>query len=171
MILSNRLLNRLSEREGGFVNNPYDRGGPTKYGITLNTLSNWRGYTVTVEEIKKLDKKEANEIYNQEYWIKPGFNTLEGDERVIELLFDSAVHHGPSNAIKMLQEALQLKTDGIIGPRTRQAVKLHSNNEVLAKMIGARLRFIARIVRRDPSQTEFILGWSNRLIGFLNMIN
>lgn len=169
-MLSNKLLNRLSEREGGYVDNPYDRGGPTKYGITLNTLSKWRGYTVSKEDIKELTKKEANEIYNEEYWIKPGFNTLEGDERVIELLFDSAVHHGASNAIKMLQEALHLKKDGIIGPRTRNAVKWHSDNEVLAKMIGARLRFMARIVANDPSQSEFILGWSNRLIGFLNMI-
>jgi|GEM_PF-4548155 len=50
------LIDRLIDREGGFVDHPADRGGPTKYGITLRTLSKWRGYPCSREDVEAMPR-------------------------------------------------------------------------------------------------------------------
>ncbi|EGR3179102.1 peptidoglycan-binding protein, partial [Vibrio parahaemolyticus] len=78
--------------------------------------------------------------------------------------FDSAVQHGATNAIRMLQEISGTKPDGKVGPNTRAAV--HSGDvEYLCARYGLRrARFYARILKNNYSQTAFIEGWHNRLV-------
>jgi lysozyme family protein len=58
----------LLAHEGGFVNHPKDPGGATNMGITIGTLSAWRGNRVTVEAVRDLTKDEALRIYRRQYW-------------------------------------------------------------------------------------------------------
>jgi len=74
-VMVESLIDDIIRREGGFVNHPADRGGPTKYGITAKTLGNWRqlGWLATSDEVATLTESEAREIYRHRYILAPGF--------------------------------------------------------------------------------------------------
>ena len=63
-------LARILSHEGGYVDHPLDKGAPTHHGITLATLAEWRGHSVTADDVRRLTVEEAKEIYRQRY-IKP----------------------------------------------------------------------------------------------------
>lgn len=174
-----RTIVRIIDREGGFTDNPADRGGATNFGITLVTLAAWRhskGRAVTTtEDVRNLTISEAMEIYRWEYVEKPGFLTIE-DPELFDLVVDSGVNHGPDRAAKFLQEALGVKADGDIGPKTRGALARSWIPQVYRDVIAARLRFYGRFISKDrtdadrdgiPDATEFASGWLNRLSEFV----
>jgi lysozyme family protein len=101
------IIDDIIRREGGFVNHPNDRGGPTKYGITAKTLGSWRqlGRVATRSEVAALIKAEAREIYRQRYIVAPGFDAIT-HAALQALLVDAGVHSGPRRAVRWLQEAL-----------------------------------------------------------------
>ena len=114
------LLDEVIAREGGFVHQPADRGGPTKYGITQATLSEWLGRPATVEEIRQLDEETAREIYVARYLAGPRIDTL--PSAIVGQVFDMAVNLGVRRAVRILQEVLGLAglrvdVDGVIGPQ------------------------------------------------------
>jgi len=158
------------EREGGYVDHPMDRGGPTNYGITQKTLSNWRNVEVTKDAVRGLKPHEAMDIYYSEYWLRPGFDHLPLHDDVVEMVFDMAVMAGPHRAVQTLQEAVGAKVDGLIGPKTRKAVTQMSQQEVAAQFMAARIERIGRIVADDPSQAVFAAGWNARLAKFVRAI-
>ena len=169
----NAMIEHIIDIEGGYVNHPNDRGGPTRYGVTQETLSQWRGYWVTAEEVAALDKEEARNIYKYKYFLNPKIDQLPGP---IQLqTFDCSINHGPSRAIKFIQKVCKahniayLKIDGINGPRTRLAADkaqkkmgIGFNNAIVEE----RLRFYYWIVDNDPSQEVFLDGWISRAEGF-----
>jgi len=175
-----RTLAKIIEREGVlFTDNPADRGGPTKFGITLARLSQWRrgkGLPVTTaEDVKALEATEALAIYRRDYIADPGFDAIE-DEALFDLVVDSGVNHGPGRAAMWLQEALGVRVDGQIGPVTKLAISRASASDIYRKMLYTRLRFYGRFISRDrtdadrdglPDAMEFASGWLNRLSEFV----
>lgn len=169
------MIKDVIEKEGGYVNNPADKGGPTNWGITLSTLEAWRDDNdLYSEDIRLLTKSEALEIYEDIYYLKPGINRL--DDRLQPIVFDMAVNHGPSKAIKLLQKAVamagfgQLNQDGIIGANTINA----SNKAIMRKqqqfinlICDVRKDFYRSIVKSNPSQSVFLAGWINRANSFI----
>lgn len=153
-------------REGGYVDHPADRGGPTKYGITMRTLAAWRGHPVTKEDIRNLTEDEAARIYEQRY-LKAGRLDRIADSQLQELVLDCAVHHGMTRAIRLLQQALGVADDGIFGPQTERALAQAEKGSLVARLVRRRCLFMAEIVRRDPTQAAFIVGWINRATSFL----
>lgn len=163
-----QLIDNLMIREGGYVNRKADRGGPTNMGITLNTLKRYRGgILVTAQDVAALTKEEARKIYRKFYWLDPGFNNLKLSDDLVELLFDSCVHHGEGNAVKMLQRAAGVKDDGQIGPTTQKVVEAYDDEALAARFVGERLMFIIRLVKRDPSQLANLGGWGERIREFI----
>jgi lysozyme family protein len=176
MTLIQKLIADVLKKEGGYVNHPADKGGATNYGITKATLSNYLGKSCTPDDVKAMTKATAADIYEHRYFIDTGIQNL--PEEIIPMLFDMAVNHGSSNAVKMLQLELAEfgdnsgagEADGIIGKRTIEAAK-HAiavnkklfNNELVAR----RLNFYRDIVRRNPSQKVFLNGWETRAKSFL----
>ena len=160
------IIDGIIKREGGYVNNPADRGGPTKFGITLDTLEAWRGRGVTQYDVEGLDEREARAIYESEYLVKPGFDKI---NRVPLRVFalDSAVQHGPATAIRWLQKVAGVPTDGILGPVSLQAINECDTNLLYRWMVAERCRFYGAIITKDPSQAAFAAGWSNRLAEFI----
>ena len=153
------LIDEVIEREGEkYTNHPHDKGGPTKYGITLATLSRYRKKQCTAKDVEELTRQEARAIYSSIY-VEP-FSFIV-DKNVHELLIDSAVNHGVGNAAKLLQRALGVKDDGAIGPKTKEAVKTAQG--LFAAIFAERLVFYGRIVKHNPSQSVFIEGWMNRM--------
>ena len=105
-----RALALVLVSEGGYVNNQNDPGGATKYGITIATLRNYRGRSVTVDNVRQLAADEAGQIYHRNYWAP-----VRGDDLpagVDYALFDFAVNSGPRKAAETLQECLSVTVDG-----------------------------------------------------------
>jgi lysozyme family protein len=159
-------LTDLIAREGGYVDDPLDAGGPTKFGITQATLSNWRGHQVTRDEIKALSVAEAKEIYKHRFLGDTGYSQID-DEWLRAMMLDAAANHGPQNATKMLQKALWVDPDGIFGSITLAAVNNAAPRKLWLQIFAARLSFYGRIVTNDPSQAKFAYGWMNRMGGIL----
>jgi lysozyme family protein len=137
------ILDAIILREGGFVDHPKDKGGPTKWGITLRTLAAWRQAPQTVDDVRKLSKEEAKEIYRERY-ISP----FEGEvpEEVFPQVVDIGVHHGVGTAKRMVE---RLKRE-----------KRLSNKGLLEE----RLDLMAEIVKSNPDQRAFLKGWLRRAL-------
>lgn len=156
------ILSEVIRREGGYVNHPADRGGPTKFGITLKTLRAWRSIpTLGPADVESLELTEALRIYRYMYFEQPGIDGL--PEYLWPFVVDAAVHHGAAGAIRMLQRALKLKDDGIIGPATLTGARVGDGRRMAALFVAQRARAFAEIVKRDQSQAVFVAGWLNRL--------
>lgn len=139
--------------EGSYVDHPNDPGGETKYGISKRSYPN--------VDIKNLTLDQAKAIYLKDFW-----NRLKCDEMpdiVRYPLFDAAVNSGVSQAVKWLQEAVNSKPDGIIGPNTLLAVKFQDSQVVTRKMIGKRLTFMTRL----NTWPTFGRGWAARIANIL----
>lgn len=163
----NELLDEIIEREGRtFTDHPEDRGGPTKFGITQQTLGNWLGRTATVDEVRNLDEHTAREIYKHLYVNQPGFNNI-ADEHLRALVVDSGVNHGVRRATRWLQQIIHADPDGFFGPKTKATLECHDPLYVWRKYLAKRIKFYGTIVSLDRSQAKFIRGWNRRAASFL----
>jgi len=160
------IINAIIEREGGFVDDPEDRGGATKYGITQDTLSRWLGRAATRDEVKSLTKTNAYDIYLHFYLLEPNFHEIR-NMHLRELLVDCGVNHGTSRAARWFQEAVGVERDGVIGPKTMGAYILLNENLVFYRVCAIRIKFYAGIVAHTPVQVKFLRGWINRATEFL----
>ncbi|MDP8250387.1 glycoside hydrolase family 108 protein [Pseudochrobactrum saccharolyticum] len=143
--------------EGGYVNNPKDPGGATKYGITHRTLAAHRGVaSVTPAQVKALSKEEATEIYRRSYWVQSGGDLL--PVGIDFMAFDYGVNSGPAQAVKSLQRVVGVTADGIVGGQTVAAVKAFKG-DLIAAYAAERLRFM-RTLKTWP---VFGRGWQKRV--------
>jgi lysozyme family protein len=160
--------------EGGFVDHPADRGGPTKFGITAAALGRWRnlGRDATPAEIQALTVPEARAIYREWYILNPGFNYSKSDKLRL-MLVDAGVLHGVSRAVRWLQEELGVVVDGVFGPISRQALDaldVSVQDRLARKILGHRLKAFADIVVKDHDQLVFLRGWIARAVELLNYV-
>jgi lysozyme family protein len=139
------ILDAILRREGGYVYDASDRGGCTNRGITLATLKDWRQRPTTCGDVKAMTESEARAIYTARY-LQPFAHE---DPAVKAQIVDIAVMSGVGRALTMLEVARR-------GPRP-----------LPVQLAVERLKFYARIVRDDPSQARFILGWVIRATEFL----
>lgn len=163
-----RVLGEIIRREGGYVNHPADRGGPTKYGITAQTLGDWRKLwrAATAEEVQQLTEAEARDIYRKRYITDPGLDQV-SHPALLHLLVDSAVHSGPKRAVRWLQGALGVKQDGFMSAETVMALAGADQGAIYGKVLGQRMRHLGRLITSDPKQAAFAAGWMNRLAEFV----
>jgi lysozyme family protein len=164
-MMAEDVITEVLRREGGYVDHPSDRGGPTNYGITLKTLAAWRGQPVTAEDVFALTEAEARDIYRREYVERPGLDQI-ADPLLRGLLVDYAVHSGPRRAIEELQRVAGVTVDGKLGPQTLSAVAVKGAESLRRGVLRARGRYLARLLS-DPSQRVFAGGWLNRLMEFV----
>lgn len=166
MLTDAKIIDALIEREGGFVDHPADRGGPTKFGITQRTLSRWRGRAASIAEVRELTEADAREIYRADYVRRPGFADIQ-DAALRGLLVDYGVHSGPRTAAMSLQMALGVAVDGAIGPQTLGALRGQRGAVVYRRVLAERFRRLGRIITDDHDQAAFAAGWMNRVAEFL----
>jgi lysozyme family protein len=160
--------------EGGFVDHPADRGGPTNFGITTSALGRWRklGRDATPEEVQSMTLTEARAIYQEWHIRAPGFNCTKSDKLRL-MLVDAGVLHGVSRAVRWLQEELGVVADGVLGPQSRQALDaldVSAQDRLARKVLGRRLKAVADIVVKDQSQLAFLRGWIARAVELLNYV-
>ncbi|HAV6207280.1 TPA: glycoside hydrolase family 108 protein [Acinetobacter baumannii] len=174
-------LDELIKREGGYVNNPADRGGATKYGIT-QSVARENGYR---GNMKDLPLDVAKVIYRKQYWIEPRFDQVNIiSSAVAEELLDTGVNCGTGFAKPLLQRALNLlnnqgkagyadlEVDGVYGSETLRALKTYlakrgkEGEKVLVRVLNIMQgqRYI-EICERNPKQEQFFYGWiANRVV-------
>lgn len=160
------ILDEIIRREGGFINHPSDTGGPTKYGITQRTLSQYRGVPASVDDVRNLTEDEARAIYTDRYIARPGFNRIL-NASLMGLIVDCGINHGRKRASKWLQKAVGVTQDGVLGPISIAAINDADGATLYRKVLAHRCRFFGRIITRDPSQAVFAAGWNARVAEFI----
>ena len=173
------LIDDVIDREGGYVNHPDDRGGPTRWGIT-EAVARAHGYRGAMAA---LPRTAAAEIYARVYWQRPGFDRVgERAPHVATELFDTGVNMGVGVATGFLQRALNalnrqgrdyadIAVDRRIGPITLAALSafLRARGErgetVLLRALEALqgARYI-ELAEERPANESFLYGWlANRI--------
>ena len=166
---NDEIIDGIIEHEGReYTNRPTDKGGPTKFGITLRTLRHWRSDPhLSAEDVAAMNEEEARAIYAHEYIEKPGFNLI-SYELLRTQLIDFGVTSGPDDAVKALQKVLGVAADGNIGPMTLAALRRYGMSRCNNLVLRHRCLHNARLVEKDPSQAVNIEGWTKRAFDFLN---
>lgn len=161
------LITGILEREGSaYTNDTIDRGGPTKFGITLKTLAAYHhDDSVSADEVQALTEGEARAIYADMYVERPGFNTIANDA-LRAMLVDWGVTSGPRTPIKALQTELGVIADGILGSLTAYKANAADQQSLYNEMLSDRAAFCNAIVAHDPTQARFIKGWLARVDSF-----
>ena len=159
-----KLIPIIKKWEGGYSNNPLDKGGPTMQGITLATYKKVFGYDKTAEDLKKITDIQWATIFKKYYW-----DICKADyilsQSVANILVDWVWMSGAS-VIKKVQKILSVPTDGIVGVNTLAAINTENPRELFDKIVKLRKSFYEDLIKRNPSQKVFLNGWMNRLNSF-----
>jgi len=172
-------------REGGYVDDPDDPGGPTKYGVTIHTMRRL-GIDLTGDgrvdskDVKRLSKAQATDIFITDYFTRPKIGAL---PRALQAtVFDMHVNAG-SNAIKILQRVLidmgeDIAVDGAIGPQTIKAAHRawRAAPKHLVDIYGiARRNYYYELADRRPASRKYARrrdggkgGWIARAEEFIS---
>jgi lysozyme family protein len=154
-------------REGGFVLHtvPGDRGGQTYAGIARNFHPRWPGWAF-VDRNETPPTEMVREFYRVEFWDRMRCGQLK--PRTASHLFDFGVNAGIRTAVRLAQVVAGATPDGVIGPRTVDALNAMDETEFEMAYTIAKISRYAEIVNRDRSQSKFLLGWVNRTLGALS---
>lgn len=175
-----QLIDAVIAREGGYSNNPADRGGATNWGVT-EAVARANGYD---GDMRSLPRATAVDIYRRLYWTRPGYDQVaQRMPRVAAELFDTGINMGTVTATEFLQRALNalnrgatdfrdMGIDGKIGPLTLAAIdgfkakRGAAGEAVLLKAIEALQgeRYIS-LAERRPANEAFLYGWLANRIG------
>lgn len=148
------LINTPANRKAvGYVNDPYDNGGETKFGVAKNANTDLN--------ITKLTWEQAKAAYYVRYWIAGKCDQL--SPRLAVLHFDGCVNHGVKRANMFLQRAVGVTDDGIIGPQTMSKVKAANVMQLLGSVCTQREQFYRAIVKNNPTQARYLNGWLRRI--------
>ena len=147
------IIEKVLEHEGGYVNDPKDLGGETKYGITKRFYPD--------VDIKNLTIEQAVEIYKKDYWDKNKVESL--PQNLWHIYFDMCVNMGKRTAVKVLQRAAvnkgrDIEVDGGLGPMTIGALK----GVELDRVRAFRVKYYVDLITARPEQEKFYLGWFRR---------
>jgi lysozyme family protein len=146
----------LVKHEGGYINHRADPGGESKYGISKRSYPQLDIAALTVDQ--------ARSIYRRDYWGPAGCDAVPDSLKLH--LFDCAVNSGVSTAVRMLQRCVGETVDGILGPRTLQAVQSMPAPRLLARFNGQRLALMADL----PTWPSFGRGWARRIAANLQEV-
>lgn len=177
---------KTNKLEGGYSNHPSDRGGETWAGISRKHFPGWAGWKI-IDSLKTASNFPRNlaghplleqykkEFYKREFWDKLRLSEIRNEAIAIKL-YDIAVNCGVSFSVRILQRTLNvanqkgkyypdLKVDGVIGPKTIDAVNKHPKPDVIFKCLNVlQGAHYIQITEARESNEDFLNGW------FLNRI-
>jgi lysozyme family protein len=145
------------KHEGGFVNHPRDPGGMTNLGVTKKVWEDFVGREVDEREMRALTPDVVKPLYKKNYWDK-----IKGDQLpsgVDYAAYDLAVNSGTGRAAKYLQQIAGVHADGVIGPKSMEAILACDPVETVDAICDMRLDFLQRL----PTWNTFGKGWGRRV--------
>ncbi|WP_425045499.1 holin-associated N-acetylmuramidase [Primorskyibacter sp. S87] len=180
-----QMAEEIVTREGGFVNDPDDPGGATRWGVTVHTMRRLGldldgDGLVEANDVRRLSRAKAVEIFLEHYFRRPRISEM--PVALQASLFDMQVNAG-TNAVKILQRLLcdmgyRVAVDGVIGPQTLQATRDASRPDpaALRDAYGvARRNYYFRLADRRPALRKYVRrrsggkgGWIRRAEEFLS---
>lgn len=146
-----RAILDVLKHEGGYVNDPADRGGATNFGLSQRTYP--------MIDMKQLTRDDAIAIYRRDFWQK---RYDEMPYQIAAKTFDMAVNMGIGQAHKLLQRAVGAVDDGIIGPKTLAMIDGMDADDVLRRITAEQKKFYAAVVHNRPTSSVFMAGWTHR---------
>ena len=180
--LAEKLVAEVISREGGYVNHPSDRGGPTNFGITEQT-ARANGYMGRMQD---LPRGTAESIYTRRYWTQPRLNDVAVlSPKIAAEMFDTGVNSGQSRAARFLQRALNLlnrqgrtygdiAVDGNTGDLTIHTLGTYlakagkDGEATLLKALECQQgEFYMKLAESSSSQEDFLNGWLRTRVGLL----
>ncbi len=179
------IAREIVAREGGYVNDPDDPGGATNHGVTVHTMRRLGldltgDGTIDAGDVRRLTRAEAERIFVQHYYKRPGIERLPTVLRAS--VFDMYVNAG-TNAVKILQRLLRqmgqdVAVDGVIGPQTAgaaDAAALAAPGHLADAYAIARRNYYLRLADRRPASRKFARtraggkgGWILRAEAFMS---
>jgi lysozyme family protein len=146
------------DHEGGYVNDPHDPGGETKYGVSKRSYPE--------EDIKSLTLDRAKHLYRRDFWNPACCDAMPPAIRyqLFDLAVNTSARGAPRQAIKLLQRAAgmpEAEIDGIVGPHTLMCVSSADPQTLLRRLQGQAIKFYTSI--RKETRDRYLAGWVNRL--------
>ena len=180
-----QMAEEIVAREGGYVNDPDDPGGATKFGVTIHTMRRL-GLDLTgdgrvdAEDVRRISREQAVEIFLNHYFLRPRIAEL--PEPLHSTVFDMYVNAG-GNAVKILQRLLNdmgeaVDVDGAIGPMTIAATArafAKAPDHMVDAYGIARRNYYFRIADNRPASRKYARsraggkgGWIKRAEEFIS---
>lgn len=167
MARAEKLIPFILKWEGGYVNDPLDKGGATNKGITIGTYRHFYGKDKGIEDLKTMSQAQWEKIFMAGYW-QPFKATHIKSQGIANICVDWAWASGATTAIRNVQKVLGVTIDGIVGDETLTAINRADSKGLFERIKAARIDFVEAIVRRTPSQKRFRKGWINRINDILH---
>ena len=160
-----KAFKRTIVHEGGYVDDPDDRGGETNFGISKRAYPD--------EDIKNLTLERAKDLYRRDYWHRQSCHLIDDEDIAMEL-FDTSVNMGVGRGGKIFQEALNLanrnerdyeniNVDGAVGPLTISTYRKSRNKRRLFNIMNfLQAEFYIELMRKNEVYEKYV-GWFDRI--------
>ena len=170
----NKAFLLILTNEGGYVNDPDDPGGETYKGIARKKQPDWVGWFI-IDGMKKqlnfpasLDSNqnlqaEIHRFYKAIFWDKVGGDNI-NDQDVANSIFDFAINSGVSTSVGLAQNVVGGSCDGVIGPKTIQAINNFQPDHFIAAFTVEKCRKYIAICKKRPDSRKYFFGWIDRAV-------
>jgi len=153
----------IFKSEAGFQSDPNDMGnklpdgraGCTNLGVTQAAWESYVGHPVTWNDMKALTAVKVTPFYKRKYW-----DAIRGDDLptgIDYMMFDFAINAGPGRAIKLLQEAVGEKADGILGPISMSTIKAMPVKQLIERFTDTKEKYY-----KSLDNPKYEKGWLAR---------
>jgi lysozyme family protein len=155
----NEAITFVLQQEGGYTLDPNDPGGETNFGISKKAYPN--------VDIKNLTAEQAKAIYKTDYWQACSCDDLPRAWAIA--VFDTGVNQGVGKARRLMQIALGVDVDGVVGPATLAAAAKSGPDQV-KMFLAQRLKDYANIMAANQKLLIYALNWCHRVIDLAQLI-
>jgi lysozyme family protein len=173
-LTSFKITNR---NEGGYANNPHDKGGETYMGISRKNWPLWHGWNIIDTEKSQFGLNGINEalsqnnslqqlvhdFYKHNFWDVNKLDWIK-DQQIANNVYDFGVNSGTNRAADYLQQCVHTAIDGIIGSKTISAVNSGDAKTIYNSYNELRKMFYTRLAVGD--QQQFLKSWLSRLVPY-----
>ena len=161
-------VSQLLEQEGELVDDPYDEGGITNFGISFRFYKSIIP-NANQEDIRVLTRQDAIEIYQKYFWNESRWAEI-NSQFVANVAFDMHVNMGLAPAIKIMQRSIfsvygenhKILDDGIFGEQTLSFINSTPADLLTIAIRSERAGYYREIALRNPTQQTHLEGWLNR---------
>lgn len=159
----------LTDEGTTFSNDPADRGGPTRFGVTLRAYEEWLGRAATAHEVEAITAETAKLFYMDQFWGPMRCDAITSPAKAIAL-FDLSVLVGRRAGVVMAQRAAGAIVDGDLGPQTLKCIELVPETRFISTMVSLATHRFVHIALTDPTQLKWLDAWVMRAMRLLELL-